>query len=214
MSPNVSPAKTTSTGPVVLDDGIPQLTPADAEKILKLLCNGVQAEHKIHLDCYLVTPPSKPRRLNGIETDAYYNSFCRCAWHGRTTSKICTTWYAEAAKACQDAGPTAPFHVLQCPFGLEVFAAHVEYRGVVRIVLFTGNWRQSGSEGLIYYRLNRADISGDERDALTEHIDTIDALVSEELQERKNRFRTCGRGRSEADLLDSLTGSFGARASA
>jgi len=172
------------------EDWSVDLTPQDAEKILKLVCRGAEAEEAIHLHCYVIDPGGSVRRLESGQPGSHRNEFCECAWRCHTASRVCDRWYAATAKAYADAGGPLSPQVLECPFGLMVVVAPVVHRDLVRMVLFTGNWRYSGSEGVIYRRIARASITPEERTLLRTRVLQANALVSEDLELHKNRFQS------------------------
>lgn len=164
------------------------LPPDVAEHILRLLCNGAMLENSLHVTCYVIDTDGSARDLRLMHPDPFCNKFCLCTRGLETASNICGEWHQAVAAACHDAGPAISPQVLECPFGLSVMVTPVEHQGQVRMVLFAGNWRESGAEGLIYHRLKQAAIPGEELDSLVPLVHEVEALMSEKLEARRARL--------------------------
>ncbi len=185
MNSNKSPTSFPSEGPPENQLGSALLTPEVAEGMIRLLCSGARLENEIPLSCYLLEGKGDPRRLAQATPEAYRSSFCNRANALKETTLICRQWYEKVARACWESGPVFATRVMVCPFGLSVMVAPVACRGAVKAVLFTGDWRESGGEGIIYHCLREADIPQKQRAQLEKHIPAAKGLISQEIDQLK-----------------------------
>lgn len=157
----------------------------DAEQILRLLCEGAIYEHGIHLRCCTFDTDGSARELALADHEGQPNKFCCQARKSAKAGDICRTWYQQVAQAYTKARQQPSPKVMECPFGLTVLMTPVEWGELVRLVLFGGCWSESGSEGVIYFRVEQAEIPEEEKQTLTDLIPGVPDMVCEEMGSHK-----------------------------
>jgi len=138
------------------DESVLHLNPADAEDILRLLCSGPAPKNR---STWMLPSPFRRHGAEaGVEPAGLSpNKFCERARASQAASEVCAQWYSATTIAYHHAGGPASPQVVECPFG-SWWCSTGDVSGPRPNGLVTGNWRQSGSEGLIYFRLAGASI--------------------------------------------------------
>jgi len=133
-------------------------------QVLQWLCNGARQEKGIHFNCHVFDADGQSRDLQLVApaTDVLLDPFCKEAAGLQVANQKCREWHRDVCCLCRRSGERFKPQVMQCPFGFSLLVAPVSVRKRVRAVLFAGNWREVGAEGLMYQRLQEAQLPCDE----------------------------------------------------